>query len=296
MRFRSILMLVLVLAASASMPAMPAGAWCLYRLQPAEITASSTAPGVSVAALNDGDELTAWRPATDDAAPWVEFRYAGPVDPGFVMITDASAAGIGLVKTVTATTGAGDSHSLTVPEFAEVPAMRWTSRDTVRSLRFAITRCEGGSVGLADLAVIGRRPADPDALTLDDLARCTLTLECDLELPGNRPSTQPVSAEVFYARDGFFPWSLQLGARDRSSSDRIVRAGKSFTVVDVMNSPQALVLRCDDGSMFGLFDESRGGPASIMDITGHFTMTELNEIFAGVVRFSSAQGREVEDY
>lgn len=132
------------------------------------------------------------------------------------------------MKAISVTTDSGATHAFSVPEFADVPAMPWTTREAVTSVRVAITRCQGGTVGLADLAVIGRRPVDASALTLADLAKCTLTLERDLVVPANRPATRPVEAEVFLPRDGFIPWSLQMGARDIAAGDRTVQAGGSF--------------------------------------------------------------------
>lgn len=292
---RSIATLVIALMTALS-SAGPATAWCLYRLKPAGIAVSSTAPGTSADALSDGDSTTAWRPAAGDTAPWLEFRFAEPVQPGFIMIADEAAGGIGLVQAIAVTTDSGATHAFSVPEFADVPAMPWTTREVVTSVRVAITRCQGGTVGLADLAVIGRRPVDAEALTLADLAGCTLTLERDLVVPANRPATRPVEAEVFLPRDGFIPWSLQMGARDTAAGDRTVQAGKTFAVVEVVDGAGALVLRCADGSTFGLFDGSDGAPRSIMSTTKQFTVAELNDIFAGVVGISDAVGRKSSAY
>jgi hypothetical protein len=292
---RSIVAFVIALTA-ALLFAEPAAAWCLYRLKPAGVAASSTAPGTSAEALGDGNATTAWRPEAGDTAPWVEFRFAEPVQPGFIMIADEAAGGIGLVKAISVTTDSGATHAFSVPEFAEVPAMPWTTGEAVTSVRVAITRCQGGTVGLTDLAVIGRRPGDASALTLANLAKCTLTLERDLVVPANRPATRPVEAEVFLPRDGFIPWSLQMGARDIAAGDRTVGAGKTFAVVEVADGAGALVLRCADGSTFGLFDESDGAPRSLMSTTRQFTVAELNDIFAGIVRISDAVGRETSAY
>ena len=285
---------VAVLAVLSS--AGPADAWCLYRLKPVGITASSTAPGTSTAALGDGNPTTAWRPEAGDAAPWVEFRFAEPVQPGYIMLADEAAAGIGLVRAISVVADAGAAQALNVPESADVPAMAWTPGGAVTKVRIAITGCQGGTVGLSDLAVIGRRPAEATALTLADLATCRLTLDRDLVVPANRTATRPVEAEVFLPRDGFIAWSLQMSARDIAPGDRTVEAGKSFAVVEVKNSAGALMLRCADGSTFGLFDEGDGEPRSIMSITRQFTVAELNDIFAGVARFSDAVGRKATAY
>lgn len=283
----------LLLAQSSS---EPAAAWCLYRLKPVGITASSTASGTNTAALGDGNAATAWRPQAGDGAPWLDIQFAEPVQPAFLMLTDEAAEGIGLVQAVSVTTDAGARQALEVPVHAEVAAMSWTTGEPVTSVRVAITRCEGGAVGLADLAVIGRRPADAKALTLADLARCTLTLERDLVIPADRPAARPVAAELFLPRDGFIPWSLQLGARDTAGADRTVAAGRSFDVVEVSNTAGALVLRCADGSSLGLFDESDGAPRSIMGVTKQLTVAELNDIFAGIVHLSDAVGRKASAY
>ncbi|MBK8167445.1 MAG: hypothetical protein IPK64_15990 [bacterium] len=56
------------------------------------------------------------------------------------------------------------------------------------------------------------------------------------------------------------------------------------------------MLRCAEGSTFGLFAEGDGAPRSIMSTTKQFTVAELNDIFAGIVRISDAVGRKASAY
>lgn len=291
------LILVVGLGLLVGFPVESARAWALYPLQSDAVEVSSSTPSSDVDALSDDSLTTGWRPTADDAAPWLEFHFDHPVQPAYFVFESLSAEGMGFVEEITVTSDTGTREVLRMSDAdGVVPAVHWSTVGGVRSLRVEVTGCEGGAVGLSELVVVGRRPQDPDALTLDDLGRCSLVLERDLLLPAQRPSTDPIDVVLFTQRKGFFPWSLQMRGRDRSTDDRTVRAGKNFEVTGVMQTPSALVLRCADGTAFGLFDESDGAPVSIMSITRQFTVDELNDVFAGIVRFENARRPAASEY
>lgn len=262
MSSRSLAAVIAVATTFSALLAGPAFALVLYRLQPAETLTS---------------------PAGE--SPWVEHRFADPVQPVRLLVE----AWTNETVVVTATTDAGESHTFTFGETDAGLGARWLTTTAVRTLRLAGRWAE-------QVVVVGRRAASPDALTLGDLASCTLVLEQDVTLAANRPAATPLHAEIFTERDGFHHWSLQLRGRDVATSDRTVRAGKTFAVNNVVSTAEALVLHCADGSLFGLFSEGGGVPRSLMSITGHLTIAELNDIFAGQARFTDARGRRTEDY